>query len=320
MWLRKGGNMLKSIIWFCLMTFIAYLVVEQFVENNLLSKVNKYVKEKNEKYYDELIKYYEKNKKIKLKNNFNIIRNINIKLDKAGFKSGILVNPIMVIIISIITFLITYSISFQFFEIISLSIIVAIPSLFIPMSIINYIAEYRIKKIEKVFPNFLLQLKNYTKISNDIIFAFEQVETIEPLQKQIDTFLIEVNSGIKFEKAVENMKEKIKIEVFKNFLTNVEHCYLYGGNFTELISKSYQTIVEIQTEKNNRIEETKSARLVLFILIFLDFFIYITNIKSNRENYLIMQESIIGNLILYWNFISIWLLLFLANRVKKLDY
>ena len=312
--------MLKSIIWFCLMTFIAYLVVEQFVENNLLSKVNKYVKEKNEKYYDELIKYYEKNKKIKLKNNFNIIRNINIKLDKAGFKVGILVNPIMVIIISIITFLITYSISFQFFEIISLSIIVAIPSLFIPMSIINYIAEYRIKKIEKVFPNFLLQLKNYTKISNDIIFAFEQVETIEPLQKQIDTFLIEVNSGIKFEKAVENMKEKIKILFFKNFLTNVEHCYLYGGNFTELISKSYQTIVEIQTEKNNRIEETKSARLVLFILIFLDFFIYITNIKSNRENYLIMQESIIGNLILYWNFISIWLLLFLANRVKKLDY
>ena len=116
------------------------------------------------------------------------------------------------------------------------------------------------------------------------------------------------------------MKEKIKIEVFKDFLTNVEHCYLYGGNFTELISKSYQTIVEIQTEKNNRIEETKSARLVLFILIFLDFFIYITNIKNNRENYLIMQESIIGNLILYWNFISMWLLLFLANRVKKLDY
>lgn len=142
--------MLKSIIWFCLMTFIAYLVVEQFVENNLLSKMNKYVKEKNEKYYDELIKYYEKNKKIKLKNNFNVIRNINIKLDKAGFKSGILVNPIMVIIISIIIFLITYSVSFQFFKIISLSIIVAIPSLFIPMSIINYIAEYRIKKIEKV--------------------------------------------------------------------------------------------------------------------------------------------------------------------------
>ena len=127
---------------------------------------------KNEKYYDELIKYYEKNKKIKLKNNFNVIRNINIKLDKAGFKSGILVNPIMVIIISIIIFLITYSVSFQFFKIISLSIIVAIPSLFIPMSIINYIAEYRIKKIEKVFPNFLLHLKNYTTISNDIIFAF----------------------------------------------------------------------------------------------------------------------------------------------------
>lgn len=312
--------MIKSIIWFSLMSFIAYLIIDQIIDNKLLHKMNNYIKEKNEKYYEELIKYYEKNKKIKLKNKFNIIRNINIELDKAGIRRNILINPITIILFSIITFVLSYIFSFQFFKTISLSIIVSLPSLLAFKTVINYITEYKIQRIEKAFPDFLLQLKNYTKISNDIIFAFGQIETIEPLQTYVNTFLVEVNSGIKFEKAIENFREKIKIETIKSFLTNVENCYLYGGNFTELIGKSYQLIVEIQNEKNNRIEETKSARLVLFILIFLDFFIYVTNIKNNHENYLIMQKSVIGNMILYWNFLSIWLLLFLANRVKKLDY
>lgn len=312
--------MIKSIIWFLLMSFIAYLIIDQIIDNKLLHKMNNYIKEKNEKYYEELIKYYEKNKKIKLKNKFNIIRNINIELDKAGIRRNILINPITIILFSIITFGFLYIFSFQFFKTISLSIIVSLPSLLVFKTVINYIAEYKIQRIEKAFPDFLLQLKNYTKISNDIIFAFGQIETIEPLQTYVNTFLVEVNSGIKFEKAIENFREKIKIETIKSFLTNVENCYLYGGNFTELIGKSYQLIVEIQNEKNNRIEETKSARLVLFILIFLDFFIYVTNIKNNHENYLIMQKSVIGNMILYWNFLSIWWLLFLANRVKKLDY
>lgn len=312
--------MIKSIIWFSLMSFIAYLIIDQIIDNKLLHKMNNYIKAKNEKYYEELIKYYEKNKKIKLKNKFNIIRNINIELDKAGIRRNILINPITIILFSIITFVLSYIFSFQFFKTISLSIIVSLPSLLAFKTVINYIAEYKIQRIEKAFPDFLLQLKNYTKISNDIIFAFGQIETIEPLQTYVNTFLVEVNSGIKFEKAIENFREKIKIETIKSFLTNVENCYLYGGNFTELIGKSYQLIVEIQNEKNNRIEETKSARLVLFILIFLDFFIYVTNIKNNHENYLIMQKSVIGNMILYWNFLSIWLLLFLANRVKKLDY
>ena len=43
-----------------------------------------------------------------------------------------------------------------------------------------------------------------------------------------------------------NFKEKIDIVLFKSFLSNLEHCYLYGGSFTELIDKSYKMIEEIQ--------------------------------------------------------------------------
>ena len=112
----------------------------------------------------------------------------------------------------------------------------------------------------------------------------------------------------------------MNIEQIKSFLANMEHCYLYGGSFPELMDKSYQIIDAIQKEKEKRREETRSARIVLWILIFLDVFVYITYIAANEENYAIMQHSFMGNLILYWNFISMWLLVALSMQVKKLDY
>ena len=312
--------MIIKIILFMLILIISYLCVEKIIDYNIPKKINKYLNEKNEKYYSELLKYYDKNKKIKLKAKLNIFSKINIKLDKAALKRSILINPITIIILSIICFVICYTITFNFLKIILLSLIISIPALLIPITIVNFIGNYKNEKIEKVFVNFLMQLKNYTKINNDIVLAMSEVQTIEPLQSYIDTFLIEVNSGIKFEKAIENFKEKIDVEMFKTFLSNIEHCYLYGGNFTELIDKSYKMISEIQKEKNERLQETKSARIVLYVLIILNLFVYVTNIKNNYENYLIMQKTFIGNLILYWNFISIWLLMMLANKVKKLDY
>lgn len=312
--------MVIKILLFFLIAFDAYLLMQKIIELDLLKRINKYLNEKNEKYYEELLKYYEKNKKIKLKSKLNIFHKINIKLDKAGLKRSLFINPITIITLSIGMFFITYGIAFSFFKMMSISLIVSIPTTLLPITIIGFIGSYKLEKIEKVFPNLLLQLKNYTKTKNDIIYAMGEVKTIEPLQSYITTFLIEINSGIKFEKAIQNLKEKVDIESFKNFFSNLEYCYLYGGSFSELIDKNYKMINDIQREKNARIQETKSARLVLFILIFLDLFVYITNIKNNYENYVIMQKTFIGNLILYWNFISIWLLVMLANKVKKLDY
>lgn len=201
-----------------------------------------------------------------------------------------------------------------------LAVTISIPFFYLPFFILSMIAEYKEEKIEKVFLNFLLQLKNYTRINNDIISAMSEVRTIEPLQGYVKKFLVQVSSGTKLENAIRDFNEKINNKQMKSFLANVEHCFLYGGNFSELIDKSYVMISEIQEEKKKRIEETKSARIVLFILILLDIIVYVSFIKSNGENYMIMTKSVVGNLILYWNFISMWLLVWISIRVKKLDY
>ena len=119
---------------------------------------------------------------------------------------------------------------------------------------------------------------------------------------------------------MEHLKEKISIKKFKEFFSNLQYCYLYGGNFSTLIDKSYKTINIIQKEKNKRLEETKSARIVLFILIAMNMFVYVTYIQDNYENYRIMKNSFFGMAILYWNIISMWGLLWLSGQVKKLDY
>jgi len=312
--------MLEKILLFLLIGISCYLFLDFLFSQNIKQKISKYMKYKNEKYYEELLKFYEKKKKINITTRLNLFHRIHILIEQAGFKVTLFWNPITVIFMGIIIFLISYGIVFQIFQIVLLSFLISFPMIFSPVIILSWIAEIKNKKIEKVILNFLLQLKNYTQINNDIIYALKEVKTIEPLQSHVKRFLLEINSGMKFEKAIENLKEKLTFERFRMVFTNMQYCYLHGGDFSELMTKNYKLIGSIQNEKKRREQETMSARIVLGVLIILDLFIYFTFIKNNYENYEVMTKSFLGNLILYWNFISIWLLVFLMHKVKKLDY
>lgn len=311
--------MIINIILLFLIFAVCYQYANKIVEEKLIVKLSRYLALKDEKYHEELIKYYEKNRKVKINSKLNMFHKINILIERSGIKRGLIVNPITVLITCFISSSIFYVLIYKIFKDIFLSCIIAAPSFFFPILLLKMMSEYNDEKIEKIIPNFLLQLKNYTQISNDIIYAFKEVETIEPLQRYLNKFLIEINSGVNFESAIDNLNEKIKVRELENLFNNIKKCYISGGSFAELINKSYYMISMIQKEKMQRKEETRGARLVLFILILLDLIVYFTYINSNKENYIIMRKSIIGNMILYWNFISIWLLIFLSQKVKEID-
>ena len=46
--------------------FLSYALAQKIIDKNIFSKIHRYLMEKDEKYYEELLKYYEKNKKVKL--------------------------------------------------------------------------------------------------------------------------------------------------------------------------------------------------------------------------------------------------------------
>ncbi|MBR4110775.1 MAG: hypothetical protein IKK43_03705 [Clostridia bacterium] len=308
-----------NIILFVLIFTVCYQYSIKIIEEKLTVKLSKYLALKNEKYHDELMKYYKKNKKIKINSKINPIHKLGILIERAGIKQGILMNPLSLIFIGLMFSILCYIVALKIFEARVLSFIIAMPTVFTPIVILKLIADYNDDKIEKIIPNFLLQLKNYTQINNDIIYAIKESKTIEPLQSYINKFLIEINSGIKFENAIDNLNEKIKIKELEKLFSNIKNCYISGGSFAELINKSYYMISIIQKEKLARKEETKGARIVLMILVLLDLIVYFSFIGNNKENYMIMQKSIVGKLILYWNFISMWLLVFLSQKVKEVD-
>ena len=297
-----------------------YLFLEKMYQKRILHKINKYINDKNELYYKEFLEKYEKSKKIKITEKFNLKYKINLLIDKANIEQSLFVNYLSLLFYGLICFCFTYIISFNIFKIIGLALLISLPSFVIPFVLLNFVTSYKSEKLEKVFLNFLLQLKNYTKINNDVIGALNSIETVEPLQSYIDKFNLEINSGIKFETAMEHLKEKISVKKFKEFFSNLQYCYVFGGDFAKLIDKSYQTINELQKEKEKRKQETQSARIVLVILMILNIFVYINFVKNNYENYMIMKNSFLGKGILYWNFTSMWFLIYLSERVKKLDY
>lgn len=312
--------MFLNVVLFILIGITIYLALEKFREEKILEKINDYIEIKNEKYYRNFLNDYEKRKKVQILQKYNLGYKLNVLIEKAAIKRNIFVNPVMIILYGVGISILVYIIAFEFFKIVSLAIIVSLPVALLPVVILEGVANYKSEKLEKTFLNFLIQLKNYAQISNDIASALKQVKTIEPLQSYLDKFNVEINSGINFETAIEHLKEKISIKRFKEFFSNVQYCYIYGGKLTALIDKNYKIIADLQSEKERRKQETQSARLVLYILIFLNMFVYVTYIKNNYENYMIMQRSFLGMAILYWNFISMWLLIFLAESVKKLDY
>lgn len=311
--------MMLNLILLILIFIVCYQYSNRIVEKKMAVRLSKYIAIKNEKYHDELLKYYSKNKKVKLASKMNIFHKIGILLERTGIKQGVIINPIMVILLCIGSGIVFYIISLKIFEATLLSGIIALPFSFTPILILKIIADFNDERIEKIVPNFLLQLKNYTQINNDIIYALKETKTIEPLQSYVNKFLLEIHNGIKFENAIDNLNEKVRIKELEKLFNNIKSCYISGGSFSELINKSYYMITAIQKEKTARKEETKSARMVLIILVLLDLLVYFTFINNDRENYMIMQKSLIGNLILYWNFISMWFLLFLSQKVKQID-
>ncbi len=305
--------------------FMCYVLVYRAFNQEYFKKIKDNIEIINERYHEDLIRRRERQKKLRLRKNKDVMFRLNILIDRTGLRSSKLfwyLNPQILILMCICSSFFIYVIFEDLLKMVSVGLIMAVPGFFLPTAVLGFIAQRKEDNIERILGNFLLQLKNSTRIHNDIIEAFRTVKdgTVEPLQTHIKQFLAEINSGVSVDEALNNFKEKINIERFKLFLTNIQYCYTYGGNFSELLDNTHKLIADIQSEKRKRIQETRSARIVLFILMALDLYIYFSFIKAQPEYMNIMRSTITGQAILYVNFLSMWGLLWLAYAVRKLDY
>jgi Flp pilus assembly protein TadB len=174
-------------------------------------------------------------------------------------------------------------------------------------------------KILKMFPNYVVNLKNYTDINNDIIEAFRRTRVEEPIGTFINKFNISIQKGVKIHEAFETLKYNINIKRISQLITLLQFCYIYGGNFGNLLDKfsKVQMKTNLQREKEN--QKIFSAKLVLTVLIILNIYILFGFVFSNIEYSKILLDTFIGRLILNMNILSYIIIFYMYVKLNDME-
>lgn len=313
--------MIIKILLFITININIYYFLQILYEKKMHKKFKEKLLNENEKYVQKMV--YRKNKKY-----INEKYKLRDKLYLLLIKTGITENkylwwviPETIIFACITLFVFSYLLLINILKLRIATLILCLTISFIPIFLLLVLSDIYEEKLEKNLITYIIQLKNQVRTYNDIILAFKHTASYagKPLETYIKIFIFEVNNGINVSQAFENLKNKVNIDRFKQLITNLESCYINGGSFYDLLDKTQNVFMKVYREKVNRNEQTMSARIVLIILITMSLFVYFNFINSNTENYNIMVNDFIGRIIIYWNFISIWIMVFLIIYVKKVD-
>lgn len=228
----------------------------------------------------------------------------------------------VIIGIGVIVFIIVFFITKFFFELPSIRYILSIPFLFTGVAIVKFLANKEQEKLEDGLSDFFIQLKGALKINPDIVEALRRIQNnvLEPFSKYTKQLLNEINAGKLPEIALENFSNKIGIQKFSFYINNLRYCHIYGGDIAVLTEKTHEIIDEAIKQKKKRYKETRSACIVLYILIVIDFYMYFSFISTNKYYLTLMNGTFFGQMVLNINFICVWIMIWLSRVIKKLDY
>lgn len=219
------------------------------------------------------------------------------------------------IIISIAIFILTY----RYFSLFSIAFIVSVFSFFIPYYIIKYLLYCKKVKIERMFPNYIISLKNYTDVNNDIIEAFKRANVSEPLATYINKFNISIQKGIKIYDAFETLKSNLNMNKITQLISLLQFCYIYGGNYKELLNNFSKIQMKTILQKEKEKQKIFSAKLVLIILILLNIYILFGFVLTNNEYHNILINTFIGNVILNINILSYIFIIYMFIKLNKME-
>jgi archaellum biogenesis protein FlaJ (TadC family) len=136
-----------------------------------------------------------------------------------------------------------------------------------PYLAISVAAERRRKEMEKVLPDALLLISTNIKSGTSINRAFlsSAREEFGPLEGELRTTAIEISGGKPVQQAIENLRTRVKSELFSDTLKVLSDAIESGGNTAELLESSAE---DIRNSLELREEIKSSIRMyTMFILM-----------------------------------------------------
>lgn len=295
-----------SVIYILFSILLIFIIIELFISITNIKNKEDFIKNNN----------------LGLKfNNLSFIKKIEFYINYLSKYNNKIIyfRPFIIIIISCILSIIIGFVSFKLLDVFSSALIISIYSFFIPYIILaNLYNNYR-KKIIETFPTYILSLKNYTKISNDIIIAMKNVKVEYPLSIFTNKFNILIEKGITVYEAFEKLKNDINISKISEFISAIQNCYLNGGDFSNLLDKYSKIINKINIQREREKQDNFTSILVLIILAIINIFLIIKFIYANTLYKNIITTTFIGNCILNINILSYLLIFYFIKKLNKLE-
>lgn len=234
-------------------------------------------------------------------------------------KSNKYISPLSLIFISLLIFLICFILVYSFLKVFIASVILSIPSLIFPYIILKLIIQYEKKKIKKLLPVYVINLKGHIASENNIILAIKQTRVEEPLNKYIIKFLLSVERGINIYDSFEMLKEEVAVSEFNNLIEAFKICYSSGGNFVTILEKYSSHINKQLVEEEKEKEKSLSSIITLIVMLILNIFLVVSYVYGNIEYANIIKENFVGRLILDVNAVSCVLCLFFLFKMYKME-
>ncbi len=154
--------------------------------------------------------------------------------------------------------------------------VIAILLAVIPISFFYLRRQMEIKEIEAQFPRFLRDLAEAKRSGMTLPLALKTVSTNDygPLSKYVKKMDIQVELGVPFDKALENMGNKTGSALIKRIVSAINQAYMAGGAIEDILDAVAASSFEVEKLRKER-ESIVHTQLIEGYIIFLLFIVIV---------------------------------------------
>ncbi|MGV8149593.1 MAG: hypothetical protein ACLKAL_11875 [Alkaliphilus sp.] len=193
---------------------------------------------------------------------------------------------------------------------------VALGAFFLPLVLLQLLADVMKSKTKKVSLDFLITLKNFfiTGEKQDIVYALKKTSKYvsEPLKTYLEIFSYEHEHRINPLMCLDNLILRIDVNELKMYLENLKICFSYGGDVVSLTDTFIDEISEMQNIEEQENTEDKILNIGLYLLLLLNFGVVFFVLNSGARIY--FTENITGQIILVFNILISFLIIYTTTK------
>jgi len=216
-------------------------------------------------------------------------------------------------IVTFILFILTGSIG--------LSLVLGVPSFFLPKIVIQNMQKRRNRKIEDQLESTIEALVNTMKAGYSLVQALQYIvkELPRPISLEFSLVLRENRLGITLDEALTNMASRINSKELDILVNSVIICRQLGGNVTEVLDKIAGTIRERHRLEGQIKTQTAQARMQGYLVGLMPLGLGVIMYTLDPASMTQMFTRPIGMILLIVMVVMITVGLFVIQRLVNID-